>query len=200
MLAAQKLVESEARAHHLAFHDELSQLANRRHFLMQLEAAVASAGRGQSALSVLLIDLDRFKVVNDTYGHHSGDELIRQVGYRLKQVCPGRELCARLGGDEFVILSNGCGEKDAMALVQQIVGVLSEPFDLSTACVRIGGSVGVSVSRGQKTSEKLIQEADASLYRVKALRNGGGAALFAESAADASPSRSQLEFEPRDRI
>ncbi len=177
-VAARELVASEARAHYLAFHDELTELANRRHFIAELERAVASASGGHPPLSVLLVDLDRFKVVNDTYGHQCGDELIRVVGRRLRNICTVSDLCARLGGDEFVILTRGRSKAEAIGLAELIVESLSEPVQLSAATITVGGSVGISMFRGTGNGERLMREADLALYRVKARRSKSAACFF----------------------
>ncbi len=179
--AARELMASEARAHYLAFHDELTKLANRRYFIAELERAVASAAGSNVPLSVLLIDLDRFKLVNDSYGHDCGDELIREVGRRLGYICPIGDLCARLGGDEFIILARGRSEAEAVELANVVMKSLSEPVQLSAATVTVGASVGISMFHGTGSGERLVREADLALYRVKARRSGGAPCLFHES-------------------
>ena len=135
----------------------------------------------QVPLSLLLIDLDRFKLVNDSYGHQTGDELIREVGRRLSDICPIGDLCARLGGDEFIILVHGCSEARAIDFADLVVRSLSEPVQLTAATVTVGGSVGISVFRGTGSGERLIREADLALYRVKAGRSGSAACVFHEA-------------------
>lgn len=199
LTSARKLVASEARAHDLAFRDPLTDLANRRFFLDQLERAVLRCGRHGRSLAVLLIDLDRFKLVNDTYGHPCGDELIREVGRRLTDVMRAGDLCARLGGDEFVILAHDCDADAAGTLAHRLLEALGRPFALTAAQIRTGGSVGVSLFRGQQSGEALMREADLALYEVK--ERGRGRACFFEVEMDrAVQARRALEEDLRSAL
>ena len=181
VVAARELVASEARAHYLAHHDELTKLANRRHFIAELERAVTSATANSLPIFVLLLDLNGFKLVNDTHGHQCGDELIREVGRRLRDICPVDDLCARLGGDEFIMLARGCNEAEVIRLANSVVKSVSEPVQLSTATVTVGGSIGISMFRGTGSGEKLIREADLALYRVKTRRAASPACFYHDS-------------------
>lgn len=191
-----KLVESEARANYLAFHDPLTELANRRCFLDELGCAVASAKATGTELAILLIDLDRFKLINDTYGHQCGDELILEASRRLRSACSAGELCARLGGDEFVILATHCDASAASALAERILGLLSESVQLSLAKVQAAASIGVTVFRGEGDPDNLMRHADLALYRAK--DQGRNTFRFFETEMDqALELRRQLEHDLR---
>jgi diguanylate cyclase (GGDEF)-like protein len=163
-----KLIASEARANYIAFHDQLTDLANRRCLIDALGRAVEKASRGGCDLALLLIDLDRFKLVNDTYGHECGDELIKETARRLKALCrDSHDLCARLGGDEFVILAQNCGIAGAEQMARRVLESLSRPVMLSMATIQAGGSVGVAIFHASSNSESLLRDADRALYCAK---------------------------------
>ncbi|WP_082459119.1 putative bifunctional diguanylate cyclase/phosphodiesterase [Bosea thiooxidans] len=159
----------ERQIQRLAGQDELSLLPNRRSFDLTLDQTLAGLGEDGPGLAVMLIDLDRFKAVNDTYGHTAGDELIRQVAMRLSgMVHPGGTV-ARLGGDEFGIIQTvnatpaGCA-----ALAEKILAGLTEPFPITGIEVSIGCSVGVTMApRDGCSREALLRLADTALYEAK---------------------------------
>lgn len=163
------LEESRVNAQHRATHDELTGLGNRAMFEQRLEEALSRTRRHKSLLALLYIDLDRFKQVNDTLGHPSGDALIRQVATRLVSEVRGYDIVARVGGDEFAIL---IAEPDDMKAIEsictRIVAELERPFDLSGSQAFIGGSVGVAVAplHGMDRTE-LTRKADIALYKAK---------------------------------
>lgn len=166
--SAAALVDSERRANHLAFHDQLTELANRRYLLERLAQELARVERHGGFVAVLLIDLDRFKFINDTYGHQCGDELLKEVSRRLTQAARAEDVVARLGGDEFVILASPCGASDAAAIAQRVLSLLAKPVHLGAVTVRTGGSVGVAVHLGGPLAPAdLLRQADLALYRVK---------------------------------
>jgi diguanylate cyclase (GGDEF)-like protein len=161
--------ESEAQIEFLAKHDLVTGLSNR--LLINETLGRVFRRRAKSArAAVLLIDLDRFKDVNDTLGHPVGDEVLRQVARRLKACLAGRDVIARLGGDEFAIVRTGklAGPGEVSALAEMIVTALQEPFDLADHRFVLGGSIGVAF-RTEATPDpsSLLREADLALYAAK---------------------------------
>jgi diguanylate cyclase (GGDEF)-like protein len=153
----------------LAAHDELSRLPNRRTFDIRLDQELAQVDRSGSGLAVLLLDLDRFKAVNDTYGHTAGDELIRQVAERLSGIVRLGDTVARIGGDEFGIIQShtqlpaGC-----VALGERILASLTEPFLIMGVETTIGCSIGIALAPQDGTDrETLLKLADTALYQSK---------------------------------
>ncbi|MBS0480785.1 MAG: EAL domain-containing protein [Proteobacteria bacterium] len=163
-----ELLASEARARHLAFHDPLTKLPNRAMLFARLQPRLAEITAGSPPLAVLAVDLDRFKDVNDSLGHHAGDALIQSVAARLRQECDDSALIARLGGDEFVVLLNGTTREAAVAMADRIVAAVRKPHDSEYGRLEAGCSVGVAVIEhaGVDPSEAL-RWADLALYRSK---------------------------------
>lgn len=167
--AAQQIASREQQIHRLAGQDELSGLPNRRTFDLRLDQELAQLGRTKSALAVHLLDLDRFKAVNDTYGHTAGDELIRQVANRLTTVLRLGDTVARLGGDEFGIIQTHMATQNASAaLGQRILDALTEPFEISGVAVTIGCSIGIAhAPQDGADRSTLLRLADTALYQAK---------------------------------
>lgn len=161
-----RCVEDEVRW--IANHDPLTGLANRTLFQQHLEAACQSAGA-----VLLLVDLDRFKTVNDTLGHPTGDALLRAVAGRLRKAAPPGATVARLGGDEFALLIP-CLTGDVEPLAGQLVDLLSRPFLLLGHVVEVGASIGMAVAPADaQDAEMLVRAADLALYGAKAGGRGG---------------------------
>ncbi|WP_430784276.1 diguanylate cyclase domain-containing protein [Actinoplanes sp. G11-F43] len=160
-----------------AFHDSLTGLPNRKMLLDRAETAVEIAASTGTGVALLLLDLNGFKQVNDTVGHHAGDVLLQLVAKRLLGVVRRPDLVARLGGDEFsVLLTCDQGARDAVAVGERICERLREPFDIEGEPVRIGASIGVALFPQHGTEvTTLIREADAYMYQAK--RGGGGVRL-----------------------
>lgn len=158
----------------MARFDPLTSLPNRAHLIEKLESAMtaASAGRGRCAL--LLIDLDRFKAVNDTLGHPVGDKLLAQVADRLRALASDNETCGRLGGDEFAVVVRDANDPAQLqAFARQIVASLSQPYEIDRSRLMIGASVGsATFPRDGRTVETLMRAADLALYQSK--HQGGG--------------------------
>ena len=187
--------------------DLLTGLPNRRRFCEELEAALEEGGRNGLDHALLLIDLDRFKAVNDAQGHPAGDQLLRLVGERLCGVLRDDRHIARLGGDEFAFLlrCDPAGpdrpQTDPAAVAERIVSALAEPFTLpGGAVVQVGASVGIGITRvDDEGSEDLMHRADVGLYRAKA--EGRGCFRFFEQGADARVrALAQLESELRQAV
>ncbi|MFM5918575.1 MAG: EAL domain-containing protein [Novosphingobium sp.] len=164
----QELIASEQRSKHLAYHDLLTQLPNRALLFERLRALLAERGPETNALAVICVDLDRFKEVNDTLGHHAGDLLIQAVATRLREACPQAELIARLGGDEFVILHESTGKDVLDVLPARVLASVSERIGTEYGWLEVGCSLGVAVidHAGVEPSEAL-RWADIALYRSK---------------------------------
>src|SRR6185437_11337264 len=175
---------AEAQSVFMARHDALTGLPNRVLFHERVEQALAQAGRAED-FAVLLLDLDRFKAVNDTLGHPVGDELLRAVAERLQACVREVDTVARLGGDEFAVVQSGVTKaEDAAVLARRIVEVVSQPYDLDGHRIMIGASVGISIAPGDGAScGKLLKNADVALYKTKA--EGRGTWRFFEPDMDA---------------
>ncbi len=183
--AAKKLLLSEAEAKHLSLHDPLTGLANRTLFTDRLVHAHALLRRKPGHLGVLCIDLDRFKEVNDSYGHDAGDQLIREVARRLKTICRETDTICRLGGDEFAIIQPDTNPAGVATLAQRVVEGLSGEVDLSIGRAQLSCSVGVAVvSDADQGQAELLRQADVALYRAK--EGGRGRYCFFEPEMDAA--------------
>lgn len=164
------IVESEERLHHQAFHDALTGLPNRALLLDRLERALLRTEEG--TVAVFFVDLDRFKVINDSLGHEAGDELLVEVSRRLEHSLKSVDTVARFGGDEFVILCEQVADvTEARAVAERVAGAFLEPFTVShRGRVTITASLGISVARGSRdVPEDLLRDADAAMYRAKEL-------------------------------
>lgn len=170
-----ELKRSAAQLDFLAHHDPLTGLPNRLVLLERLARGIDASTRARDAMALVLLDLDRFKDVNDSFGHPAGDELLQQVARRLTSRLRGVDTVSRLGGDEFAILLQRLARpEDAGVVARKIIDALSDPWKLSSGPeVRIGASVGISLFPAHgATSEELMEHADAALYRAKSEGRG----------------------------
>ncbi|WP_341890455.1 EAL domain-containing protein [Variovorax sp. YR752] len=160
--------KAQERISFLARHDLLTGLPNRAVLREELERGLAANRRGES-LALLCLDLDRFKPVNDTYGHAVGDALLRQVAERLRDCVRETDIVARMGGDEFAVVQRGALQPDVSTrLARRIIDVLTRPFEVDGHVVHIGTSVGVAMAPTDgEDSETLLRHADLALYRAK---------------------------------
>lgn len=167
--AAIEIALRERQIQRLAGQDELSMLPNRRTFDLRLDQELAQLQRTGSGLAVLLLDLDRFKAVNDTYGHTAGDELIRQVADRLANMMRLGDTVARLGGDEFgIIQTNILDPAGSAALGERILASLTQPFSIFGVETAIGCSIGIALApQDGSDRETLLKLADTALYQSK---------------------------------
>ncbi|WP_338025339.1 GGDEF domain-containing protein [Bradyrhizobium yuanmingense] len=152
-----------------ARHDELTGLANRAGLVGALEERLSLRSRGDEALALLYLDLDDFKLVNDTHGHAAGDRLLESVAERIRGLLREGDLPARLGGDEFVVLAAGRTTEQAAAFGQRLIEVIGAPYDLGAGTPsRIGVSVGIAMApeHGRRAAD-LLRAADAALYQAK---------------------------------
>lgn len=154
---------------HQALHDPLTGLPNRDLFLDRLDHALSRLRRHPAGVAVLFVDLDNFKVVNDSLGHSAGDELLRAISERLQAAMRPSDTVARFGGDEFTILCEEIrGEHDAIAIAERIAETLKTPLHLTGREVFLTTSVGIALSKQAGTdAESLIRDADAAMYRAK---------------------------------
>ena len=193
---------AEAEIVHLARHDVLTGLANRAEFNEKLAEASRRLKRGGGAITIMMLDLDRFKAVNDTLGHPAGDELLIQVGRRLESTLRETDLLARLGGDEFAIIQEGgpAQREGAITLALRIISAISEPFDLSGFEVCIGTSVGIAMAPEHGTEpEGLLKSADLALYTAKA-QGRNDFRIYEPDMLEAATSHQLAESELRDAI
>jgi two-component system CheB/CheR fusion protein len=161
--AAQRRLEFEAT------HDALTGLSNRALFREIGDRALARGARTNEAVAVLFLDLDGFKLVNDSYGHDTGDLLLGMVAQRLRETVRAGDVLARLGGDEFVILcEHPRSERQVLELSDRIIETVSAPFTIADDLVHVGVSIGIAFSHGSDAGiGELIREADIALYRAK---------------------------------
>ena len=189
---------SQAEITNLAMYDALTGLPNRQRMKMALEDTLRQSRTSYRSSSLLLLDLDRFKAVNDTLGHQTGDLLLQQVGQRLQRVVADAGLVGRLGGDEFQVLVAGEAKRERLAdLAADIIATLSQPYFLSGSSVSIGCSVGIAVApEDGDTVDTLVRSADLALYAAKADGRGVHRFYRPEMLAGAQ-SRKQLEEDLR---
>ncbi|NUR12041.1 MAG: EAL domain-containing protein, partial [Bradyrhizobium sp.] len=192
---------SEAKITHMAQHDALTDLPNRVLLRERMEHAIAVTRNGGVDLAVLMLDLDRFKEVNDTLGHPAGDSLLRAVAARLRECTTETALIARLGGDEFAVIDYVTSPAvEAAALAENIRKALCEPFDLGDHRVTVGTSIGIAIApRDGNDSDVIMKSADLALYSAKS--GGRGAFRFFEPELDElMHARRNLERDMRDAI
>jgi diguanylate cyclase (GGDEF)-like protein len=167
--ASEELAQREADARHEAKHDALSGLPNRIHMIEKIDAVLARLGTGGNDHAVAAyLDIDRFKDINDTLGHESGDQLIKAVTQRLKTCLKAQDFLSRFGGDEFAILSAPTDSDGAAALAARVAEVFAAPFTINGQSIRVTASVGLAIAPEHgRTSDELIRHADIALYEAK---------------------------------
>lgn len=186
----------EAEIVHLAHNDPLTSLANRAAFGMRLEEACKRANRYGTPVTVMMLDLDKFKHVNDTLGHPAGDKLLVEVAHRLRATLRETDILARLGGDEFAIIQEGgdSQHEGAVALALRIIRSITEPFDLDGNEAKIGTSIGMALApeHGVDAAD-LLKKADLALYEVKSAGRNDFR-IFQQSMLDAVHSQHSSEL------
>ncbi|MFC5380805.1 diguanylate cyclase domain-containing protein [Aquipuribacter nitratireducens] len=173
MVDATDRKDAEQRLTRLALHDELTGLPNRTLLLDRLAQGLAGARRDGSSVGVLFVDLDRFKAVNDTFGHQTGDELLVLVARRLCEAVRPADTVARLGGDEFVVCCPGlAGPADADAFAARLMERMAEPLVVGRTALDVGVSGGLTLSEPDDDPQRLLERADAAMYRAKRAGRG----------------------------
>ena len=186
----------------MAHHDLLTGIANRASFMEKLEEAEARLRQRHETFTVFMLDLDRFKNINDSLGHPAGDALLKQTADRLKASLRETDVVARLGGDEFAIIQ--AAEPDqrgaAIELAKRIIALISAPYDINGSTVSIGTSIGIAMASAAGTDpDTLMKQADLALYRTKSDGRNGYCFFDERMTADAD-ARRQLEADLRDAI
>jgi diguanylate cyclase (GGDEF)-like protein/PAS domain S-box-containing protein len=192
---------AEARIAHMAHHDALTDLPNRVLFRQRMADALAQRSRSGNLIGTLCIDLDNFKLVNDTLGHPIGDGLLQDVAARIERVIRKRDTAARLGGDEFAVLVPEMKSPQELAvLAQRLIDVISEPYVIEGHMVTVGSTIGIAVAPTDGAdADHLLRNADLALYRAKAA--GKSTFRFFEPEMDAqAQTRRQLEIDLRAAI
>jgi diguanylate cyclase (GGDEF)-like protein len=198
-ITARKEVEEQIR--YLAYHDSLTGLGNRRLFKERLDLALREAGTDGQMVAVMFLDIDNFKVINDTLGHSAGDELLKDVADRLVKcvrssdvVASGSATVSRLGGDEFtVLLSDLQDTREIVGVAERILAALAEPFEVKGEDVGIGGSVGITVSPADGADvETLLRNSDTAMYHAKH-KGRNNFQFYTESMKEAAFKRLTLE-------
>lgn len=192
---------SEQQVTRLAHYDSLTGLANRVQMSEALEQLLAAPRERDRACTILMLDLDRFKQVNDTMGHPAGDALLRQVAQRLERVIGHYGRCGRLGGDEFQVLVPGDGNREILGeIAKEIINTLSQPYSIEGQSAVIGASVGIALApQDGTTSEKLIRNVDLALYAAKDAGRGVHR-FYAPSLHAAAEERAELEQDLREAL
>ena len=166
---------AEAKLEHLAMHDGLTELPNRRLFEDRLSSALKAAARERHGVALMIMDLNEFKPVNDTFGHHAGDLLLRLVGGRLREALRESDTVARLGGDEFGVLVPKLEGPPIVPpqLIQRLLGAFDEPFRIEGVDVTIGASLGIALyPHHAPDAATLFRDADIAMYTAKRARTG----------------------------
>ncbi len=193
--------KSSEKIAYLARYDTLTQLPNRLQLTEALGEALRYAEQWRTRCALLMVDLDRFKAVNDSLGHMTGDKLLAQVSARLKSLMGENQLCGRLGGDEFAIVIRDLNKTEEISLLaRRVIEYLSEPYQVDQHMLYVGASVGSAVGpRDGRTVEELMRNADLALYRAK--DDGGGEHRRFEPVLHASAEeRRQLEVALRQAL
>ena len=170
--------QAESRLRHIAHHDSLTRLPNRLLLQHRLQRELARDRRGGRLFALHFIDLDRFKEINDAFGHQFGDQLLHAVAGRLSHLTRESDTVARLGGDEFAILQTDLRDSDdAAALARQVVEVLSQPFGIESQTLTLSASIGITIyPRDGSVLDELLRNADLAMYRAKS--DGGAGFRF----------------------
>ena len=193
--------EAEARIAHMAHHDALTDMPNRVLLRERMAEALAQRTRNNKFLGMLCLDLDNFKLVNDTLGHPVGDRLLQAVAERIQSVVRKGETAARLGGDEFAVLvPEASTPEEVSVLARRLIEVVGEPYKIDDTVVTVGTTVGIAVAPGDgEDADHLLRNADMALYRAKA--DGKGTYRFFEPQMDArAQARRRLEIDLRTAI
>jgi diguanylate cyclase (GGDEF)-like protein/PAS domain S-box-containing protein len=166
-----KQKQYEEQMHKMAFYDALTELPNRRLFEDRLQQAIHLSSDSEKKLAVFYLDMDRFKFINDSLGHHSGDEFLKLISKRLKNCIRKTDTIARLGGDEFAIIFPRITKQEAAKMAERIVEVLTDPLTLQGHSITVTSSIGIAFNNCvEESAEEFIKKADIAMYETK--RNG----------------------------
>lgn len=192
---------AEKKIRHLAYHDTLTGLPNRMLFMDRIEQAIARMDRTREAFALLFIDIDHFKIINDTLGHDAGDKLLRSVTQRLRDIIRQTDTVARFGGDEFtVLLENIQKPEDTVLVTDKLLRVLHEPIIISGRDVRISASVGIAVyPQDGGDFGTLLKHADTAMYEAKQLGRNNFQ-FYTKSMSESAQKRLDLEASLREAI
>ncbi len=192
---------AQQRIEHLAKYDELTGLANRAQFRERITAMLAGVRDLENQVTIHLIDLDRFKAINDTLGHPIGDKLLKEVANRLSAVISYTDMITRFGGDEFIVLQAATKRRqDADWLAQRLARALKQPFEIAGHRIDIGASIGIAMApHDAECADELLKKADMALYAAKS-GGGGGHRFFAMDMEEAAQERRALELDLRDAL
>ena len=198
--ASEELARRESQARYEAQHDALSGLPNRVHMVQKIEKFLQAADRGNRRAVAAYVDIDRFKDINDTLGHHAGDQLIKAVAARLKKRLRLQDFLSRFGGDEFVILTAPAGSGTDVALSERVAEAFASPFVFHGQNIRVTASVGIAVAPDNGlTADELMRHADIALYQAK---NTGRnrAVVFTQQMAHEVEHRRSIELDLREAL
>ena len=199
-IATEELAERQAENEYQALHDALTGLPNRVLFQQQLAEAIRESAERESSIAVMLMDLDHFKEVNDTLGHHFGDQLLKEIGPRLSTVLRDNDLMARLGGDEFgVLLPDIPDERVAIRIAERLLEELENPITVEGLALGVSGSIGIAIYPSQsEDAETLLRRADVAMYAAK--EAGSGYETYGPDMDQHHPSRLRLMGQVRPAI
>jgi diguanylate cyclase (GGDEF)-like protein/PAS domain S-box-containing protein len=185
----------------LAYHDHLTGLPNRLNLQESLDHAIKTAKRSGKKLALLFIDLDRFKIINDTLGHHIGDEMLKVISVKIRGVLRESDILARVGGDEFVVLMEDAkSEKDAAQVAWKIISVIKEPIFVEDYTLNTTASVGIAIYPDDgKDVETIIKNADSAMYKAKD-EGKDNYQFFTKKLSDMITHRMKIENALRDAI
>jgi diguanylate cyclase (GGDEF)-like protein len=188
---AASLAEANQELTHLAMHDGLTKLPNRILLEDRLHQATENAKRYHGRFSVLFLDLDGFKAVNDSFGHSIGDRLLVEVAQRIRACIRARDTIARIGGDEFVVLLDADEPADAAAVADKLVTAIRQPFTIGELELRVSASIGIAIYPGADGRRDLLKDADAAMYHAKEM--GRNCYCFFETSMNAD-AQEQLQL------
>ena len=159
----------EEKLRYLASHDELTTLPKRSLFLELLNQALRIASRKTHGIAVCFIDVDGFKEVNDRFGHHSGDQLLKELAQRITANLRSVDVASRYGGDEFNLLLVDAGDREELGrIAEKLLQAIGKPFFIAGEELTVTASMGIVISQGRENAAELIRKADAAMYRAKA--------------------------------